>query len=494
VAKILQISNLKANLCIRLFLLASFVGILFPLRGQTQSKLSVVEQQFLNFELDSCLESLQNADNSPLNFYIRSLIASSKIFVNDDPDEYVANRHLESDLLDELSKQPYSEEYSNFLKAEIKLQWAILKFRNGDQFSASWSLKHAYNIAESNIKKHPEFMPSYKTLGLLHVLYGSFPDKYDWILSLLGLEDDVEKGLGELELTGNNDPYFFVEATIIRALLHSYLLNDPQKGPEIIASAYAHGNYLLLDYAHALLRMKNAESDLALKILDEASEIYTQPFRFAPVYHAFGEILLQKGNHREAIDRYRQFLLKKSSGNLVKDAYYKIGICYYIDNMTDSASSYFEASKIHGQTKNEADRNAKIAVESGISPNRQLLQLRYATDGGYYDAAFNISAKIDPEQLDVHDKCEYWYRSARLHHRTGSIDKALQHYQKAIDEQHEKNWYFAPNSCLQSALIHIKRQEPDIARKYLEQVDDYSGYPYQNSIRQKTKTVLRQLN
>ena len=493
-AKNCKISNLKANLCIRLFLLVSFQVIFRPLQAQDATQLSSAYRHFLNFELDSCTTALEQNKITPLGFYLKSLLASATVFVNDDADQYAAKKSLESDLLDELSEQSFSTAYSNFLRSEIKLQWAILKFKNGDEFSAFWSLKQAYAIAESNVKKYPQFIPSYKTLGLLHVLYGSFPDKYDWILSLFGLEDDVEKGLGELELAAKGDRYLSIEINVMRGLIYTYLLNDPAMGSSIIRSVYEQGSYLLVDYAYALVLMKNSESDIALDIIEKVDATYPQPFKISQIYYAYGEILLQKGLHYDAIDKYRQFLSIKTRGNLVKDAYYKIGIGYLMENNTDSASYNFEASVLNGLAKNEADKNARIAVESGIIPNKNLLQLRYATDGGFYEAAFDIYSQMKPELLNTQDKCEYLYRSARLFHKTGEVEKALQYYQKTIDHQQEENWYFAPNASLQSALIFIDQNKLEMAKKYLNQVNNYKGYPYQNSIRQKARAASRQIN
>ena len=178
----------------------------------------------------------------------------------------------------------------------------------------------------------------------------------------------------------------------------------------------------------------------------------------------------------------------------MKDAYYKIGVSYFMENMFDSATSYFQASTIHGQVKNEADRHAAFAVESGFSPNKDLLKLRYAIDGGYYETATDICKGIDSALLNDHDKCEFWYRSARLHHKTGMMERAVQEYEQVIELQQEKSWYFAPNSCLQLGLIYRDKQKPEMAKKYLKLVNDYSGYPYQNSIRQKSRAALRQIN
>ena len=364
----------------------------------------------------------------------------------------------------------------------------------GDEFSAFWNLKQAYNIANENTKNYPDFIPSYKTVGLIHVLFGVFPDKYNWLLSLFGIEGDVEKGLIELDKVHNSSHYLALESNITTALLYAYLLNNPEKGANIMRNIQAQNKYLLVDYAFVLILIKNAQSELASQIIEDTFDNHHQPLKIQQLYYAYGEILLQKGELDLAIKHYQEFLSLNKSKNLVKDANYKIGICFLLKDMPDSVEIYFNASRNYEWAKNETDKNAQLALTSKIDPNKNLLQLRYATDGGYYENAFKIHEQIDTTTLNVHDRCEFAYRSARLYDKSGGIEKAISKYQKTLKIQKSQNWYYAPNSALQLGLIYLQRDDKKNSRVYLEMISNYHGYSYQNSIRQKAKSALKELD
>ncbi|MCK5369408.1 MAG: hypothetical protein KAQ62_12685, partial [Cyclobacteriaceae bacterium] len=154
----------KANQCIRLFLLALILHFTASqIKAQDNTSLQVSYHQFLNFQLDSCRESLQEVSRNPLSFYLEVLLTSTTVFIEDDYKKYKESKILESELLGKLDKSNFPEAYINFLKSEIKMQWAVLKLKNGDEFSSFWSLKQAYNIAKENVANNPEFLPSYKT-------------------------------------------------------------------------------------------------------------------------------------------------------------------------------------------------------------------------------------------------------------------------------------------------------------------------------------------
>ncbi len=493
-AMLSNILTQKANRCIRLFLLVAilfFVQTSFAQNNTSKSENTYA--QLLNFQIDSCLNSIKGLPQNPWSFYQEILITSTQLFIEDDSDYYKSKKYIESDLLEKLRKLNFTEDYTNFLRSEIKLQWALIKLKYGDEFSSFWSLKQAYNIAEENIKQYPGFLPSYKTLGLLHVLYSASPDKYDWILALFGIEGNTSAGLAELDKVYNSHSPYALESGLMLALLNTYILNSPILGTEIMANVYGENRYLLVEYAYALILMKNAQSEKALNIILEAERSHPQPFVLPQMYYLKGEILLQKNLLEESIENYKLFLSHQKGKNLVKDAYYKIGICKLMQASPDEANEYFDASQKNGWAKNEADKNAlKMLETSSFSPN-ELYQLRYAIDGGFYDKAKIIIEKTDASKLNDHDKCEYYYRSARYYHKTNNKTAAINRYEKTIKLQKQNNWYFAPNSALQLGLIYLADNNVESSKAYLNLANEYRDYPYLNSIRQKVKVALKEL-
>lgn len=494
-AMLSNILTQKANHCIRLFLFASILFFVQSANAQSEAdiKNKIAYSHFLNFQLDSCQRSIAEVSTNPWSFYLELLIISTRLFIEDDTDQYKAKKHIESELLEKLNMLNFSEDYTNFLHSEIKLQWALIKLKYGDEFSSFWSLKQAYYIAKENIEKNPEFLPSYKTLGLLHVLYSATPDKYDWILSLFGIDGNTNLGLAELLKVKNSQSPFAIESGMILALLNTYILNSPQEGVEMMAGIHLENEYLLIDYAYALILMKNGQSEQALTVIEAAEGYYPQPLVLPQLYYLKGEVLLQKNLLIGAIENYNLFLSHQKGKNLIKDTYYKIGICNLMQEQPDYANKYFNASKKNGWAKNEADKNAQKMLETSNFSPKELYQLRYAIDGGYYDNAKSIINGIDTLMLNDHNKCEYYYRSARLYHKTKDISVAINYYIETIKMQKHNNWYFAPNSALQLGLIYISENKNGLAQKYLKLAKEFSDYPYQNSIRQKVKVALKEL-
>jgi len=489
-----KIFNQKATHCVRLFLF--LVG--FNTSAQAQFEPTPEGQQayhyYLNLQFDSCSTIIQNLPDRPYALYLQSLMEVTKIFLADDPELFKSTKYLESDILKNVSAQDFNAKTTQFLESEIKIQWAILKMKFGDEFAAFWNMRQAYHKTRKNLKEYPAFLASQKSMGLLQILFGIVPENYSWVLSLFGIDGDIETGLTLLKTSANAKSVFQLESQMLVALLNTYLLNQQEMGLQNISEVQANHHLILLDYAYCLIAIKNAKSEEALTVLEEAGSYHQQPYKLPQLYYLLGEIYLQKGLLPDAIKNYEKFIANQNGLSLIKDACYKIGICHYIQGENTLANNSFKQALASGWTKNEADQYAQTQIENANYAQKDLYRLRYATDGGYYDEALKIQRDISSDSLSTQDLCEYYYRSARLFQNLKSEPEAISYYLKAIKTQQDNEWYFAPNAALQLAKIYVDVENDGKARKYLELVFTYKNHPYQKSIRQKAKNLVKSLD
>ncbi len=490
-----EIFQSKAKCVFRLFLLLAFFNSAALAGSFSPDNVSTAFRQYLNFEFDSCRTTLHYSEKSPETLYLSHLLTATEIFITDDRAYFKNQKHLESEYLAEIDNSPFNTASRMFLKTEVKIQWSMLKMKYGEEFSAFWNMRQAYHMAKETSEKYPDFIPAYKSVGFLYILLGMVPEKYNWLLSFFGLSGDVDTGREYLIKVWSNAGFYALESGVIMALADAYLLNQPSEGMRRIGLICENTPALLTDYVHCLILMKNASSARAENIISKAEKNYPQPFRLPQMYHIAGEINLQKGEINKAIDSYGKFILHQKGKGLIKDAYFKTGICYLIQGEEELSANYLESARISGWSENEADQYAESQLRSGHISDKDLYRLRYATDGGYYDLARDIQSTINWRELQGQDLCEYYYRTARLMQNSGVIDGAILFYKKTIESQGEMNWYYAPNSALLLGLIYISEIRPANAKASLELVFTYKkNYPYQKSIRQKAKTALKNLD
>jgi hypothetical protein len=380
-----------------------------------------------------------------------------------------------------------------FLQAEIRMQWAFVYLKFGHEFDAALNLREAYLTIAEIKRKFPRFLAIKKTSGLLEVMIGSIPQKYNWVLNLLNMEGSTKAGFEELESIRKSDSHLAFEAQLIHALIQGFLLQTSEGILELKNVLETHAKNRLALFLGSALAMKNAQSELALSMLDsldqqsEGLSIY-----FADYLRA--EIYLHKGEYLNSISSYRWFINNYRGQNCIKDAYYKIGLCYWLNGNTNDAQATFKVAKSLGREASEADKHAARSLAEKELPHIQLTKARYAMDGGYYEQATQILESIQAKDIPSRrDQVEYNYRKGRLAHKLNDIPNAKRHYLESITLNGDEPWYFAPNACLQLGYIVWEEGNLALATNYFNKALAYNKHEYKNSIDSKAKSAIAQI-
>lgn len=463
------------------------------LNASASTPLDDANQQILSLHLAEARKAL-NPLNGPLKIRLLSLINTTQLLLDGDEDALKELEPVFSDQLEALEKlkSPGADDY--YALADIRLQWSFVYLKFGDYFQATWNLRQARLAAISCHEKFPEYAPVNKTSGLINVMLGAVPDRFQWLMNIFGMEGSVYTGLQELQQATHQPNVQGLESQFLLTLIKGYVLHQPDAAVHEVDSllqAYP-GNRLLL-FMGASLAMKDSRNEQALNYLLAMKK--TDGYAFALEDYMTGEALLRKGSYPEAIASYGQFLSRYKGESDRKDAHYKIGLCYWIKGDTAKANDYFDRARSQGAPLSEADSYANEELASGDTPNSMLLQIRFLTDGGYYTAASKIAASITPVDLPTKkDQVEYYYRKARIAHKQGQLEAAGLFYRQVIAMTDDEPWYFAPNACLQMGYIDRDEGKTDEASDYFHKALAYKKHEYKSSIQSEARSALAALN
>ncbi len=452
-------------------------------------KLKIDSTQYqLNFLADRALKH-------PFSIYVNNLAHVGKLLIAGTTKDFEQCKNQEKIILENVDNLPDDDPWKGFLASEVKLQWAFVKMKFGNYFSAFWSLRKAYQINSDAMEASPDFEPLQKTSAELNIILGSVPSKYQWILSLFGMDGNVADGAAKLEALFNAHHLFSLECGLITALSNSYLLENEQKATSMMAQMWVQNqDNLLVQFVYANVLLKDAQGAKAIEVISEILSPASGYIEFPVMNYLRGEVYLQCGDYQNSRHYYTQFLKAKPGKNLIKDAWFKSAICYWLQGNNKMAEHCLDGARLVGHEETEADQYAAYMAGEKRLPNQQLLKARYFTDGGYYDKADSILSNVAYLTLANHyDTTEYFYRLARLEHRTNEIERSQSDYLKVIDFQGTRSWYFAPNSCLQLGLIYRQQRRNIEAKRFFEKVFNYKDYPYEGSISKKAKLAIETL-
>jgi TolA-binding protein len=426
--------------------------------------------------------------------YVTALAEALELLITEDGEKYTEYEDRFQARLERKSK--LNDPNDLFLQADLHLQWAFVYFKFGHEFDGALNLRQAYLITQDIKKRFPKYNAIKKTSGLLDVIIGAVPERYDWVLSLLNMQGSVEFGLDDLESLRSADHPLAFEADLLYALTQGFVLQQTAPAhEEMRKQREKHPANKLVLFLGASLAIKNSSSEEALSMLNALGEQHEG----LPLYYADylkGEVYLHKAEYLNSITAYRSFINHYTGQNYIKDAHYKIGLCYWLNGNRNDAFTSFKKARNTGKEAGEADKYAARSLAQEELPHIRLTRARYYTDGGYYKEAGTLLDAITPAELTTkRDKVEYTYRKARLFHKQNDSGRARTFYQQTIDNSGDTDeWYFAPNACLQLAYIALDEKDPDTAEAYFRRALQYKKHEYKNSIDSKAKSALAQLN
>ena len=350
-------------------------------------------------------------------------------------EQLVAN---EDKRLEELDDFPANSPYQRLWQAEIRLHWAFIKLKFGKEVSACWDIIKAYRLLEENAKQYPDFISTYKSLGLLHVMIGSAPQNYQWVTKLLGLRGNIPQGMREIQTVIQKDKLFAPEAKLIELLLHAYILSYSEaENARLLTLAEGEKDNLLLHFFGTTVSMKDGRGEQALRILNQRP-LGAGYLAFPFLEYLKGELLLQKGQYDEARNHLKTFLGQYKGQNYRKDTYLKLFLSHWLENDETLAGPYLERVLSGGTAYVEADKFAEKFAQSfkkkEISAQQKtLMRARLAFDGGYLPEAMTMLKPLQENAFpSLRDKAEFQYRMGRLFQRQNRSDSAIGHYERAI--------------------------------------------------------------
>lgn len=432
--------------------------------------------------------TLLNNPTTAQEHYVINLAHALELVLTEDGGKYDDYHEAYSRLLEKRTKSSLADDL--FLQAELRLQWAFVYLKFGHEFDAAWNLRQAYlNISDCRTK-FPDFTPARKTAAVLDILIGSVPEKYDWVLSLMGMRGSLTRGIEELNALRTTDNTMKREAALLYAVVQGFVMQDAAEAlTETQALVQGEDTGRLAQLLGGALAIKAAQSEKALAFLDTFNPRDSSYLHF--VSYLKGEVYLHEGSYHHAIQEYRWFVNNFKGQHYIKDAWYKMGLCAYLEGKDNDAREYLARARSVGREDTEADKYAARALSDKRMPHRGLLRVRYFTDGGYYEKAARELAQIRPEGLtDKRDRAEYYYRHARLAHKTGRISEARRYYDDTIRACGDEPWYFAPNACLQMGYISLEAGDTTRAKDYFIKARKYPRHEYKNSIDSKAKSAL----
>ena len=486
---------------IRLTLLFVIIGVCAfaePSSYEFTPNVKKAYDEILSLKFKSATKYIQeeksaNPKNVAVHF-VEDYMDFFKVFINEDKSEFqqlFPNRQKRIDLIKSADKD---SPYYLYMQAEIHLHWALLRLKFEQNFQAALEVRKAFKQLESNQEKFPDFIANKKSLGILHAMIETIPDKYRKLAKLVGMTGSIEQGLSEIKevikYSQTNEFLFDEETLVMYSFLLLYLGNQGEEAWEEIHKADLDAeNNPLAAFVLANMSMSTGRNDQAISILENRpSGDEFHPFHYLDF--TLGLAKLYRGDV-DADVHLKKYVRNHKGQNFIKEAYQKLAWHALLNAGENEYYQYMGLIKVHGNAIVDEDKKALQEATYGPKPDKTLLKARLLFDGGYLDKAERVLLVKTVSDFEVlRSKIEYNYRFGRIYHKMGRTNEAIDYYNTSIQLGESHPFYFACNAALQLGILYEDQNDFEKATENYKRCISMHPSEYRTSLHQKAKAGL----
>lgn len=466
-------------------------------RWEASDELVGLHQEILELKLSSAsreLEALSSREEG--NLYLSLLGARWAFFsayIPDDQGAYTEHTAFFDRQLERVRNGPADEVITHMAASELHLIKAFLELKYG----SSWGMAlHGYrswkalNRAVQIDPQHP--MVRFGT-GIFEMTVGSLPQNYRFFVRLIGLNGSVAKGK-QLVVEAiederlRKDPFFFPEYAYMSCMIRYQLFEDSRvllsdHGVNVQESPF-------FTYMQVLqLQQRGAHQKALELLLDRPKKKGTAVYPLMDL--VTGKALLNKQDPT-ASDHFYRYLNRYKGDNHKKAAFrYLYWHCALADLPATGIEVLKQARSL--PVRSDMDQQAEEDLNKPIA--LPLIRVGLLYDGGYDVQALSILD--DPgtraAMRSPSDRMAYHHRRGLVEFRMGRMQAAKGSFDKALALCTDKSYGCAQSWLFSGRIFAAEGNEKEAKRRF-KKVLEQDGFAYFESLQQKARTRLEELD
>jgi hypothetical protein len=473
----------------------TFASFNFTPDAQKAYKLAI--QLRLDESAKLCKQIRENEPENLIPLYIENYIDFFTILINEDYKEFKTLEKVKKKRVQLIKAGDQKSPYYRLILGEINLLWSIARLKFDEKARALLDANSAYRYLTENQQIFPEFIPTKKSLSMIHVMAESIPGIFKKFLSI---EGSIKQGTDEIREVVNyaeNNEFLFHEEALA---IYAYILYSQNNRPEEAWKALNSSEKLkdlespLATFLFAFFAQKTGRNDTAIQILTERPEnkAYND---FHYLDFMLGKSLLFKLDPTS--ESYINSYLSNFKGrHYKKEAYQKLAWYELIvhDNIP-GYKNHMNNCQNGGYKLVDGDKQAFKEAKRKNIPNPILLKARLLFDGGYFQKAQYLLVKNAHLFKNGNAfELEYLYRSGRISQALKNYTDALEYYGATLKKAKSSRSYLICNAALQMGVIYESQYKNELAEKYYKLCIDLDPEDYKNSLHQKAKSGLERIH
>ncbi|MEO8665074.1 MAG: tetratricopeptide repeat protein [Ignavibacteria bacterium] len=354
-----------------------------------------------------------------------------------------------------------------------------------------------YRILSSLIEKKPDYYDAYMGLGLYKIAIGFVPEKFQWLLSLIGFKGNIKEGMSLLTTSMQKGKFTKTDSKVFLSLFSlKEREEDDRNGLELsgeLVSEYPGSAVFKVFYSGILLQYGNV--DEAISAAEDALKLNTNSFQSEIKKSAnalLGTAYFRLNDFQKAADHFEEYIKYVNPEDRYNVYLYTLGISQELNGNRDKALEKYK--NVRNNFINERDgeldkffyRLAQEKIKKPVSEfDILLIKGLNLRESNKPDEAIKVyedlidSKKIDRYKNDD-DLIRFYYDYGLANVYNKNPDKAIEYFNRCIKLNPENETWLVPHSYFELGKLYSKKGDKKRSEEMFEKIFDYDNFDFES--------------
>lgn len=457
----------------------------------------------LKFDIaESKFRKLQKSNPNDLKgYFYESLLLFYKALPS--RDENIFNRYMElsdiviekaEDILDK-NENDYDALYYKGLSHSYRS--LLMLSLNKSLLKAASNGNDGYRILTSLIEKRPDYYDAYMGLGLYKIAIGFVPEKFQWLLSLIGFEGNIKEGMALLNTSLQKGKYTRTDSKVFLSIFSLKEKEDRDKQSlsfsKELTEQYPGSAVFKVFYSSILLQYGFPQE--AIAAADDALRLNTNSFRDEIIKSAnavIGSAYFRLNDYQKAIPHLEEHMKLANKEDRYNVYLFTLAVSYELTGNRSVALENYK--KVRNDFINERDgeldkffyRLAQDKIKNPISDfDLKLIKGLNLRESNKLDEAivtYNEIIESDMSGLKNSDDdlIRLYYDLGVTYTYNNDLDKAIEFFNKCIKLRPNTEIWLIPHSYFELGKIYDKKGDRKRSAEMFEIIFDYDDFDFKS--------------
>ncbi len=475
-------------------------------------------QHLYNLEVDVAMRSFdsvsQMAPGDPRGPFFQSIVHFYLYTLNRDEKELVTffeESEKVINVCEELLDQNDRDAQTKFYLGGIYGYRGLAFQASGSLLKAARDGRKGYLLLEEAVTENPKLYDAHMGFGLFRYLIAKVPRSMKWILTMLGVDGDLEGGLRSLQLAAKKGVYTRTEAKLY---LSQFLFSEGRQDSALtylneLRTEYPENTLFVVLYSAWQHRLRNYDEALtAARVAIDLNSRKTVHYGEELAYSTLGSIYFTLNEFQNARTHFISYLQKaRNTENIPNLTNYRAGLaCEIAGDRTTAVEFYRRMKEPDAQTRAWDALNYRRGKELLTRPltEAEILLVKGGNEASQHKfdraiAMYNAGLLKSGNNPDFQVRALYGIQQSQfdedsLNDAIGTSHRllAMNSSEPALKPVNET--WIIPHAWFKLGQTYSKLGKNTEARSAFEKVDDYDDYEFQERLERQVEEEMKRLD